>query len=583
MGTPGLPFLRSLVSMVAALTRAERSKRLTLRGLEEGSKDDLHRAMRIIKTNKEALVHVKKMFQNLGYWDESFVDDADRQRASPQLQGCPSVRALEGPRADGEEGGDDDAQGEAPQHGSAAQGQHTSTRKASCVQRKNVKPAMLKKWLGRVHPLSLSADNFRAFYTRGTKEVPKGPLMEVLEFAAGIDPQQELPYSVHEEDRLVDFLDDESKKFGCPAATLILRDLNWGVRGWYIPGVSGCELFLVNQYAQIRKTIWVSDAPISMTTVVLDLNFSLFRAVIRTTDHKFGPTLCVRFFPEVESVLKSGSATAGGPFCRSGKTTGVSSDSSTPGAFCESVAGTADEDMTFAAATPPMRTPLRRSPTTTSFDAMACTPDPTSMDTEEISSTSPPSVPRPSARPSAPAKPASSPRPSTSAAKQALSPAPRAIEPPHGDESAQCVGVGLLKQPMDGDARAKTVLSMSKTAIPKAMPHTTATCPITVDLDEDIADDVLNNTTTASDSKSAKEKKRHINRKRARLRWCRPGRAQRKGAANQQLEVWAFDALPSCRAHGTLSTSGAYCTSHCFALGKAPPATLPPVSDKRQY
>ena len=67
----------------------------------------------------------------------------------------------------------------------------------------------------------------------------------------------------------------------------------------------------------------------------------------------------------------------------------------------------------------------------------------------------------------------------------------------------------MLKQPMDGDARAKTVLSMFKTAIPKAMPHTTATFPITVDLDEDIADDVLNTTTTASDSKSAKEKNAH--------------------------------------------------------------------------
>jgi hypothetical protein len=158
-----------------------------------------------------------------------------------------------------------------------------------------VPPSQIRMILSTLEPLSLSQGNLRSLMKKGMRECPREPLLQLLEFIVGIDPESEVG-----ERRLlchvVAWMKARIQVQGRVAAELEMPP-DWSRDGYYSLSEKAGQLFLEKKNVGKVLAEGLLDGTPKLRDYTIDMNFSEHRAKIRNkTSPSALPVLCALFF-----------------------------------------------------------------------------------------------------------------------------------------------------------------------------------------------------------------------------------------------------------------------------------------------
>lgn len=170
----------------------ERAEAAQKRCIALAVKADTNKCVNIIMSNPSVLPAAIKLFRTMGLWGGSTGGAANSEGPSPPAEAVHAVApALAAPAAASDTTKDEE---ESP---SKAEGQVPLTRNKkdmvppsihrNCVVWSMVGTNVLKYILSRCQPIVCSIGNLKSLCTAGSREVPKAPLLDLLESYSGKD------------------------------------------------------------------------------------------------------------------------------------------------------------------------------------------------------------------------------------------------------------------------------------------------------------------------------------------------------------------------------------------------------------
>lgn len=241
---------------------------------------------KVVKNNSHAIRAVKQCLVSLGLWDGSA--PAPEPTAPSPVQTRPAQLALTAPPqlslTDGSETGELEVVADGNEQEVTAAPDialfNSLGLKESLHRNYNtwgsIPVAYWKYWLSMAQPISFSINNLKSLLTKGQREIPKPPLMQLAEFEFGLDLE-----SLVGDERGVMPLSSLLKQMAQSRGSLgknLQLPVNWKDQGYYSCAVVEGELVIQNRYSGSSAAMpdWGNTPPPE-----IDVNWSERRAYFK--------------------------------------------------------------------------------------------------------------------------------------------------------------------------------------------------------------------------------------------------------------------------------------------------------------
>jgi hypothetical protein len=173
-----------------------------------------------------------------------------------------------------------------------------------------------------IEPSTFSMANLKCLMKKGQRQVPKPPLLELLERCCDLDPDAEIG-----PDRMMDVV---IAKFMSINDTLgrrgrdLMLPADWATDGFYLVTMTGGEVWLVDRETMVKIKVFTYTADQQPSVWSIDLNFSKHRARLLGEPDVALPRQCMLYFKTESSIQPAAKRQRGGSSAASSTRTGSS-------------------------------------------------------------------------------------------------------------------------------------------------------------------------------------------------------------------------------------------------------------------